>query len=200
MLPAHRFTWLTVTPPAPTGLVLFPFRADRGEAFLERYGYRTDVLIAVDDTEQRRQLVEIPRQAVRLPFVAMDERDAQLAAALIYDQQHDPYGVPLWQYATPLGAAVSPGATSITVDTTGVPHQVGGRVTLWRSAFSWEVLDVTSVGSGTLGTTPAAGSWAQAGTWVVPVVVARLVGDVDLVAASLRTGRAALEFSVDVVN
>jgi hypothetical protein len=158
-------------------LLPWPFEVNLVEPLGLRYGYLTDIRVARDGTEQRRQLRAVARGAVRFLSTMLDERDAQYARTLLQGNQARPWGVPLWCFNRPLTADVSAGAFAIPVDTRFVRFYVpGALVFLWRDPYHWEVKTIESVADDELMVTTVLGSsWSvAAGTRVLPLVVGHL--------------------------
>jgi hypothetical protein len=184
-------------------LIPFAFEADfggaQGKAGIEQeYGYLTDVLTAYDGDEQRIQLREVPIGTIALSAVFTEPQEAQEANAMLYGSQARPFGVPLWQWRTPLISPVVIDDSTVAVDTQYIPFKVGGLVFLWRDSRTWEAQRIESVAPGLITTTlPLRKNWAVPGTWVMPMVFGRLSPDEGFTWHSRDIGGVRLVFQIE---
>lgn len=164
-----------MTPPSP----LFSPRVDWTDGWKESLEWLTDVLTADDDSEQRISLRSKPRRTLEFTAKAQRSREAALLGDLIWGRQAQPLGFPVWPDALWIGATVSSGDTSLSVDTSlgGVVNRefvASGFVGLWRDPFTWEVRTISSVTPpGTIAIDALENDWPL-GTAVFPVTVAML--------------------------
>jgi len=143
---------------------------------IERVEYKTDILAGYDTREQRIRLGGGSIRRMELEIVAVEAREAQLAAGMVFSSQEEGIGVPLWQYGSRLASGISAGDVVVPIgDAELVPYVADGLAILWVNAFDWEVVNVASVsGAGvhlSLGVTQA---WAV-GAWIYPARLARIV-------------------------
>lgn len=151
---------------------------DWSQPLVERLIWLTDVIEARDGTEQRISLRKIPRREIDYHVVASG-REARATEALLWGWQGRIYALPMWQDIQRLTAAVSVGATSITVDTTDREYAVGSLVILMAADGTNEVIEISGVSSGSLSlATPAQQSWLV-GTPIMPARLARLASAID---------------------
>jgi hypothetical protein len=174
------FTGVAGTDLAVTGsrVAVFPFRPDWSEPFLETPGWLTEILPAYDATEQRRSLRQRPRYSLAYRVATTDPLETASLEALLYGWQARQFGVPMWPEATALLAAIMPGDTALSADTTDRPaFAPGGLVMVWSGHATWEVFQVTAVlpGSISLGS-QVTKAWS-AGARVVPIRRGRLQDD-----------------------
>jgi len=168
------------------------------EEIVEAYGFLTDVITSGDETEQRAQLREVPLRSQEFS-VLLDERDAQLANALIYGAQAKLYGVPLWQYGSRLTTQFTSGSATLTTPTTDIPYAVDQCVLLLASPYSWEAFEIDAVGAGTLTTAATAGATWPVGTLVCPMEAGRLSQDQPFDWLDLKLGRCRARFELEAV-
>lgn len=151
--------------------------------FEETFGYRSSVKTSDDGHEQRRQLAGLPTRELSLVALAEDPIQAGELIVNLFNGGRFLFGVPYWPDATALGAALSPGATVITVDTSSRIFANGGLVMLWKDARTRQTLTIApaGVGAGSITVTnPVAGSWSTNDTLVIPVLPARLTAAAEL--------------------
>lgn len=111
-----------------TRFTAFLFLPDGTGGYTETLEWLTDVLEAQDGTEQRISARKQPRQSLRLSY-RLDGADRQQAQSVLLDRLADQLAVPFWAEQMRLTAAASPGAVTITVDsTTDVDVRAGGQV------------------------------------------------------------------------
>lgn len=149
-------------------LVPFPISPDWGQGIIEHYGYNTQLITSYDGTEQRIQLTATPARA--LEFTAMTETavDVAILTALMYGWQSKVFGVPIWMDMQQAGAALAPGGTVITVDTTNMDLG-SGLVMLWSNSQTWEAFAIDSSTSSSITvTSPANDAW-PINSWVIPL-------------------------------
>lgn len=159
-------------------LTIFPLGPEWDEDYQEGFGYRSSVKRARNGNEQRRQLRSRPVRELTYSAFAEDPRVAGETIVKLMKGGQFLFGVPYWPDATPLTALVSPGALSIPVDTTTRIFEAGGLLALWKDARTWETLTIAAGGvssSALAVTSPVVGTWPKDGTYVIPVVPARLV-------------------------
>lgn len=159
---------LTILPSAPDW---------ESGGFQERVGLLSSVRAAHAGHEQRRSLSSRPTRELEFTGLAIDPVAAGELVVKLFNGGLFLFGVPYWPDATALGAALSPGATSIPVETTARIFEPGGLVALWRNDRTWQTLTIApgGVAPGALTTSTAvAGSWSPNDTLVVPVLPARL--------------------------
>lgn len=163
-------------------ITLFSVAPEWGEGMEESFEYLTDVIVKYSDAEQRRGLRQLPRRAMRYRALTLNARDAAGMESLLWGWQHQPYGVPWWPDAAPLGADVSPGDFTITVDTTNRQFADLGLLCLWQDEFTFEALSIQSHTDGSVTcSSPAQFAWtAGPKTRVMPVFLCRLPSAVDV--------------------
>lgn len=185
-----------------TGFRLLPFAFEpdfaEGAGIEQEYGYLTDVITAYDGEEQRVELRAVPVGTVALSALFTAPQETQEANAMLYGSQARPFGVPLWQWRTPLLSPVAIDDTTIVVDTEFIPFQVDGLVFLWRDSRTWEAQRIASVAPGLITTTlPLRKNWAVPGTWVMPMVFGRLSPDEAFTWHSRDAGGVRLVFRIE---
>jgi hypothetical protein len=187
-----------------TGFRLLPFAFEpdfggaEGSGIEQLYGYLTDVITAYDGEEQRVQLRAVPVGTMALSAIFTAPQEAQEANAMLYGSQARPFGVPLWQWRTPLLSPVAIDDTTIAVDTQYIPFQPDGLVFLWRDSRTWEAQRIASIAPGLITTTlPLRKNWAVPGTWVMPMVFGRLSPDEAFTWHSRDVGGVRLVFRIE---
>jgi hypothetical protein len=165
-----------------TGTRLTPFSIDIdwSQGFIEEVEYKTVVLKAWSDMEQRIQQRTVPRSKATYTVMTLTPQDSAHFDGLLWGWQHRIYGVPWWPDASTLAADLVLGSTAIPVTTTFKAYATGGLVMLWRGQQNWEVLTISTFSAGTVNlTSPTQNLWAK-GTIVVPMKRGRLSGSQPL--------------------
>lgn len=169
-----------------------------GDRIVESYGYKTDVMIAYDGTEQRVKQRSVPEESIRFEFVGGSARESQLAASLAYGLQDETALVPLWQYASHVTSAVNAGAGLLPFsDAMLAPYVVGEFALLWQDCFTWEAVKVLATdGTGISVDGVVLGNWPVS-TRVYPARRARMVDKVNVERNSARFLEGIVEFRMD---
>lgn len=163
----------------PIPSLVFPFAADFGETFIERYGYRAGVTRSARGMEQRR-LVRA-RRIGGVEFTAWMQaiREAQLCEAILFGGVTEPLGVPMWPFSSPNTAPLVAAETQVTLGT-GVPAEGpyvnGSWIIVWRSPFEYFAATVTGTSATSVQFTPAfsGATWPAYSAQVMPLVSGRL--------------------------
>ena len=147
--------------------------------FEETLDFISNTIAADDGTEQVLSLVGYPVQGFRVTYL-LDAEDRQRMQMLLMGGMPRLLAFPVWHEDILTTATASAGATSVSVSaTTDVDYRVGGFAVLWSSATSYDVVQLTSVSTNSLGftTTPLTGSYGS-GTRVAPLRLGYIVNDV----------------------
>lgn len=139
----------------------------------ERLSWRTDVIRALDGSEQRLRIREKPLVSVRFKSVT-GYHVTQGAEAMLYGLGYDALAIPVWHESIRLGGVVSPGTTKIDVDTAGSTFRVGDLLILWSDFYKYETGEISEITS-----TSVTLKKPVVGTWVKPVVAPLSYGLVD---------------------
>lgn len=163
-----------------TRVIGWAWRPDWSSPILERLEWLTDVLKAKRGEEQRRALRLRPRKGYEFAFGA-EGRDRRFLEACLWNWGARVWAVPLWHEGQPLAAALPAGSTSIPVDPSLRDLQAGGiGMLVGETARDNEVVEIQSVGVGSLTLKRAtARAWAV-GTMFYPARAARLAPEVAL--------------------
>lgn len=181
---------------AADGGVVPWFYKPAGEV-LERLEWLTDVLPSFDGGEQRRALRQAPRRSFEFELVLTDA-DRRFAENRLQQLQSRLVGVPVWPDAQPLPAAITAGATTITINTETRDFEVGGLVGIATGPRAFEVIEIDSVAAGSLGlAAPLAASWPAGSTEIFPVRLCRLSDEVSLRRFTGATSYGVFRFDVD---
>lgn len=165
-----------------TRVVIWSAEPDWSTLPTERTEYFTQVMRAYGDNEQRVQLRKWPRTRFRFVSLPTLRKHTAYVQALLLGWQALVYGVPFWPDAQPLQLLVNAGAFTLTLDTTHRRFASEGIVMIWRDVMTMEALSVQSVTNTTVVlSTPTTQQWLADGqTYVVPVLLGRLPGTVDV--------------------
>lgn len=163
-------------------VTLFSVAPDWASGIREKISYLTDVLVAYSDNEQRRALRQIPRRGLHYRASAFTARNSAGMESLVWGWQHQPYGVPWWQDATPLASSIGAGSFSIPCNTTDRQFAAGGIATIWKDEYTFEALTIDQVFADHITiTSPTQLNWlAGPASLVMPVFLARLKNQVQV--------------------
>lgn len=125
-------------------VVLFAVRPEL--PYDEVLQFATDVIEAVDRTEQRRRLRKNPRQILSWNVLVEDGVERSILENQLFDWQARTFGVPIWAEATPVSAAVTGGSTTVISvgSTADIDLRDGGLCVIWESQTKYDVLNVVS--------------------------------------------------------
>ncbi len=152
----------------------FPFPPDWNEPVLERLAWLTDVLVAHNGKEQRQRVRANPR--ARFEFRIMHGGDFERVSLenLIEGWQSRIFGLPLWHQVSVAPAAIPAGSLGLTVATDGAQYVAGGLVGIFRGIEA-ELVEIASVGAGSLTLADETVQTWPAGARIAPVRLARMV-------------------------
>lgn len=165
--------------------------------FEETWEFISDTIASDDGTEQVLSLTGFPVQSFNVRY-ALDSEDRQRMQMLLMDALPRLLAFPVWHEDISTTALASVGATSVAVSaTTDVDYRVGGFALLWSSATAYDVVQLSSVSTNSLGfsSTPITGSYAS-GTRVVPLRLGYIVGDVPNARSLVNLDTYTLRFRV----
>lgn len=161
----------------------------------------TAILSAEDGSEQRLSLGGVVTETLTYRLLAPSYGDAAQLKALLDNATDALVRVPRWedQARIPDGSSVLAGDSTIPCDPSNKPTFVAGsEVLLWRSASSYEVAVIDTVGGASIDVVdPLASGWA-AGTTVVPISEARVVLPITLTHWVPTSGALDVAFTIDV--
>jgi hypothetical protein len=177
-------------------ITLFSVAPDWNEGMEESIEFLTDVLKKYSDNEMRRGLRQLPRRAMRYRALTLNARDAAGMESLVWGWQNQPYGVPWWQDAQPLGNDINSGTFAIPVATADRLFAPGGLLCIWVDEFTFEALSVASVGGSSVTcSSPTQFAWKGGPqTRVMPIFLCRLPSKVTVRRHSSEIDQIGLEF------
>lgn len=153
--------------------VLWPVPPNWDQPVTESLAWLTDVVVARNGNQQKRQLRLAPRRAFQFAVVA-DADQRRLLDAVACDVGVRQIHLPIYPDRQDLAAPLVAGVNSIPCSTTGYDFMAGGCAVLWQSATVWELLRIDTVSPSALTLSlPTTLPWA-AGTRLYPVRLARL--------------------------
>ena len=170
----------------------------------EELGFPTDVLAARDDTEQRVSLHDRDVTKVAWRVTLPTSREINYLKNLIFDQQADRWGVPMWMNAAPLTADLGSGAGSIpntSVDVEGRRFNEVEYVVIWADLFTWDFLPAELQADGSIdltGTTSRAYSANE--TYVIPVRIGRMPRRLDWPRSAPYIADLPIEFVLEAID
>jgi len=157
--------------------VVWPFPPNWTQPVRETLDWLTDVIGAYRGNEQRIEVRSKPRQSFEYTSTVKNNESA-IADNLLWGNQNLPWGLPLWLGRTTLGASVSIGATSLTVNTVNKGFYEGGYAIILKDSLNYEVVEIDTLTDTTITPVdPTTGAWAS-GTRVYPLVIARMPGSI----------------------
>ena len=171
--------YTTEVPVTGSRIVVFPFRPQA--PVIERLQFLTQVMEAVDGSEQRVALRRAPRQQFDLTFVVRDGSQRQRIDNLMFDWQGRVLGLPVWNTPTSLTSATTVGQTSINVGTTSfADYRVGGLAVIIQDDTTYDAVEITAIGANSLTfASPLTNAYAS-GTSVYPLRTAIAEGRMQI--------------------
>lgn len=149
-------------------ITMFPFRPQA--PIVERLLFFTQVMEALDGSEQRIALRRAPRQQFDLTFVVRDGESRQRIENLMFDWQDRVFGLPMWHEPAQLSAPASAGQFSVNVSTTSfADFRVGGLAIVFRDSQSFDALEISAIGPSSLTFTSPLVNDYPVGTAVFPL-------------------------------
>jgi hypothetical protein len=164
-------------------ILVFSVAPDWEEGITETISFLTNVLIAYDDSEQRRSLRRLPRRGVKFRAKTLNARDAAGMESLIWGWQHQPFGVPFWADQQPLLEDLAAGSFVIAVNTVDRLFAAGGVAMIWTDEFTFEALTISAMDDGSITVSaPTQFDWkANPATLVVPIFLGRLANALEVI-------------------
>jgi predicted hotdog family 3-hydroxylacyl-ACP dehydratase len=176
---AGTYTWqfadsenvtLTVTGNRISAWALTP---DWAQPVVERIEYKTDILQSWSGIEQRRALRIAPRRTIEFD-AQLWRQDRRFIEAVLFAWSSRVWALPIWPDGQKLTADLLPGATAVPCDTVNRDFVAGGLAALISDAGQYEVLQVLTVSSTSIGLAhPTANKWPN-GSKLYPARSARL--------------------------
>jgi hypothetical protein len=197
---AAAFTWdflpydlvLVIT---GSRVIPWTFVPDWSAGILERLEWKTDVLQSFDASEQRGALRLGARQ--RWEFeVFFEGRSRRYAEASAWGWGARVWALPVWIDGQQLGAQLNAGALSVPVATALRAYAAGGLAVVFSDPFTYEVLEVASVGASSITLARATASTWPATATIYPARLARLADQVALPRWSGQASSARLAFEM----
>jgi hypothetical protein len=149
--------------------------AEPERAYEETLAFLTDVLQRAGGKEQRFALRKNPRQVFSYRYLVDEGEARQVLENLMFEWQSRVFGVPVWWDDTELTADATAGDLSITVTSTDYrDFRVGGLVAVFVAQDEFDVVEISSLTSTTIGLTSALVGSYDAGTKVYPLAVCRM--------------------------
>jgi len=113
---------------------------------LEALEWFTDARTSHSGLDARARYRNKPRRTYEVSAV-LKHPDYTRAANILFDGAAYPWAMPIWPERT-VGVDVTAGAGSLTVDTDTATYD--DLAIIWKSPTAWEVVDIATVGSGSL--------------------------------------------------
>jgi hypothetical protein len=191
-----------VTEDALAAPVFFP--APPNGDVKEDIAYLSDVIQARDDTEQRISLHEDPVRMVSWRCTMPTSREVSHLKGLIYDQQPDRWGVPMWMDAAELLEPLSQSAGTIPASAFDpATRRFGevGYVAIWTDQFTWDLHPATleADGSITLSGTLSR-DYAAHHTYVLPVRIGRMSDRIEFPRSAPFIADLEVEFVLETID
>jgi len=179
-------------------LPVWTIRPNWANGVLERLEWLTDVLPSETGVEQRRSVRVSPRRSFEITVNPTRAERTYLDLAL-HRLGSEEWLFPVWHDQATLGADVVIGATALTIDNTFREFVDDGYAILYRSAFEWEVVQISTQTAEGLTISATTKAWSK-GTKVYPLLRCTLPADTDMKAVTSRTGESVLLFTTNEAN
>lgn len=176
--------------------VLFSFNPNWARPVRERLEWKTDVLEAKDDSEERISLRSFPRRFLEFD-VQVREHAAQMLDSVLWPWMAKRFTVPIWSDGQVLQGTLSAGSSVVPCETATYDFRPGAQAVLWGNYGHFELVNVLSVGSNSInldGTTMI--SWS-AGTRLYPTQNGRLPAEVQVLRPVDNVAQATFQFALE---
>ena len=183
-------------------LAVFSFDMDWSAGFEETISFKTSILRAYSNNEQRIQLRSIPRAGAKFRILTDSTAQTQYLKSLIWGWQAQVYGVPWWPDIQPFISQAAAGATVINVDPSNRSFAIGGLILLWSDPFTWEVGTIYALNTGakTISVNaPIAKTWNPNTGWAIPLKRGRIANTTNIVNLTSANVQADIYFACEVV-
>ncbi|MCK5131693.1 MAG: hypothetical protein KAR40_06020 [Candidatus Sabulitectum sp.] len=148
-------------------IVMFPLPPE--VPLNETLEFLTDLMPTINGKEQRITLRKNPRQIFDFKM-KLDGNNRRYTENLLHDWQSRVFGLPIWTEPTYLTAAASAAATTIAVaDTTLSDFRVGSLAIILTDRFTFDALEVQTIGAQSLEFTSPLSNSYTANTMVYPL-------------------------------
>lgn len=159
-------------------VVMFPYEPE--QPIREILEFKTDVLRAVDGSEQRINVRKNPRQKMELYLRMEDGASLRRLVSLLKGWHERVFGVPVWWEARALGADAATSDLTITVDTSYGDFRVDGLAILWTDEDTYDALEIDSFDANSITFTSAlTQDFVANETLVMPLRVANTESTID---------------------
>jgi hypothetical protein len=144
----------------------------------ERLRFLTQVLEALDGSEQRVNLRIAPRQEFDLTLL-VENAARQRIENIIFGQHAEPFDIPIWSEPVYLTAAAAGAATNVSAFTTYADFRDGGSAIIMEDEDTYDVLDEIDISvPGTISFTTGLSRAYRVGATVFPLRPALIQGRV----------------------
>lgn len=150
------------------------FQPDWSRPLVERLEWLTDIMTSYDGTEQRASLRQLPRRSFEFQYCADTAKARRMLDNVIHACGAQAWAVPVWTDGSTLSSQFSAGSTILPASTTNTDYHAGGLAIIMASFDNYEVVEVASVGSGTLTLAEATTQTWPAGALVYPARIGLL--------------------------
>lgn len=116
-----------------------------GNEMTEALEWKTDVIQAIDGSEQRISLRSYPRVSYEADFTVTSKADAARLSFALNVGQDKLWGWPCWQERLSLTGKLLSGETTIDIDTTFSTFIDGGYALLWSGWGRYEIIEIGTV-------------------------------------------------------
>lgn len=151
---------------------VFPFAPNWDSTVQETIEWRTNVLRAYSGKEQRRSIRTKARRGFQYDFW-VNKQSQQLLQNSLLGWQNRIFAVPVWMDKLILTTPLSPGDTTIALNTAGYSFEAGGSLIILSGEQNYEVANIDTVGASIALVNALEQSW-PAGTPVYPMIAAHL--------------------------
>jgi len=170
------------------------------KAIKETLTWRSGITRSFDGDEHRQELLERPRLSLEYDYVVANYNDISTLTNRIFGWELRTFAVPRWQDKSSLVSAAGIGDTVISCNTTHLGFYNGGLALIYVSPTVWEVLDILTVGAGSLTMElPVRNNWPAA-TKLFPVYIGQLPSKMKWKKITDRVWGGKLKFKGDPVQ
>ena len=139
--------------------------------------WRTSFQTTLERGEKRARLVDYPFKTLKFSVVPFTASENNYIRRKFYRARNKKFGVPIWidRCSTTMEVSPTSGLTFTVDDNTLRQFEVGGLLVLWEDKDTYEVKQISSIGSNQFTLTDIFQlTWAS-GTYVFPIIQGRLL-------------------------
>jgi len=177
-----------------TRVAVFPF--EPSIPMMENLTWQTDIIRAIDGTEQRISIRPVPRQGFKFEVVLKTEQEQARLDALLFTWMKRSWGVPIWGELEEHIENISVDDTVINIDTTNADFRDDSYAIIWQGFDSYESIKIETVADNSLTLeTHILNNWTGL-KWIMPLRIAYMLSPSSWVSDADELGRFSCDFTI----